>query len=44
MEVHGNFHPPSLQKWMTEEYYLHGLEYFLDPHGVNKWVFSQGAK
>ena len=43
MGMDGNFHLPYLQKWMAEEYYSHGLEYFWGPNVVNKWVFSRGA-
>ena len=43
MGMGGNFHTHSLQKWMAGEYYSHGLEYFLGPNVVNKWVFSRGA-
>ena len=42
MEMHGNFHPPSPQKWLVREYNSHGLEYFLGPNEVHKWVFSKG--
>ena len=43
MGMDGNFHPPSLPKWVAREYFSHGLEYFWGPYVVNKWVFSQGG-
>ena len=43
MESHGNFQPHSLQKGLAGEYYFCGLEYFLDPNAINKWVFLQGG-
>ena len=44
MEMHGIFIPHLPQEWVVREYNSHGLEYFLGPNEVNKWVFSKGAK
>ena len=41
MGMDGNFHPPSLQKWVVREYNSHGMEYFLGPHELNERVFSK---
>ena len=29
MEMHGNVHPHSQQKWVVREYNSYGLEYYL---------------
>ena len=44
IELHGKFQPHSMHKGLVGEYHFCGLEYFLGPNAVNKWVFSQGAK
>ena len=34
MEIHGNFHQPSLWYQVAREYYSYGLEYFSGPNMI----------